>query len=57
MCLQPTTLLDIHPRDDPFHSFTPDEWSEQTSTMLTTYLIQNLPNPNAPKPVPSGPIS
>ena len=47
----------IDPRDDPFHPFTPDEWSQQTSTMLRTYLIQNLPNPNGPEPVPSGPIS
>ena len=48
---------DIDPRDDPFHPFKPDEWSQQTSTMLWTYLIQNLPNPNGPEPVPSGPIS
>ena len=47
---------DIEPRDDPFHPFTPDEWSQQTSTMLMTYLIQHLPNPNVPEPVPSGPI-
>ena len=48
---------DIDPRDDPFHPFTPDEWSQQTSTMLRTYLIQNLPHPHGPEPVPSGPIS
>ena len=47
---------DIDPRDDPFQPFTPDEWSQQTSTMLRTYLIQHLPNPNGPEPVPSGPI-
>ena len=47
---------DIDPRDDPFHPFTPDEWSQRTSTMLRTYLIQNLPNPHGPEPVPSGPI-
>ena len=47
---------DIDTRDDPFHPFTPDEWSQQTSTMLRTYLIQHLPNPNGPEPVPSGPI-
>ena len=47
----------IDPRDDPFHPFTPDEWSQQTSTMLRTYLIQNLPDPHGPEPVPSGPIS
>ena len=29
----------IDPQDDPFHPFTPDEWSQQTSTMLRTYLI------------------
>ena len=45
------------PRDDPFHPFTPDEWSQQTSKMLRTYLIQNLPDPHGPEPVPSGPIS
>ena len=44
-------------RDDPFHPFTPDEWSQQTSTMLRTYLIQNLPNPHGNEPVPCGPIS
>ena len=33
---------DIVPRDDPFHPFTADEWSQQTSTMLRTYLIQHL---------------
>ena len=37
---------DIDPRDDPFHPFTPDEWSQQTSTVLRTYLIQHLPNPD-----------
>ena len=47
---------DIYLRDDPFHPFTPDEWSQQTSTMLRTYFIQHLPNPNGPEPVPSGPI-
>ena len=47
---------DIDPRDDPFHRFTPDEWSQQISTMLRTYLIQNLPNSHGPEPVPSGPI-
>ena len=44
---------DIDPRDDPFHPFSPEEWSQQTSTMLRTYLIQHLPNPNRPEPVPS----
>ena len=47
---------DIDPRDDPFHPFSPEEWSQQTSTMLRTYLIQHLPNLNWPEPVPSGPI-
>ena len=37
---------DIDPRDDPFHPFSPEEGSQQTSTMLRTYLIQNLPNPD-----------
>ena len=47
---------DIEPGDDPFHPFSPEEWSQQTSTMLRTYLIQYLPNLNGPEPVPSGPI-
>ena len=38
---------DIDPRDDPFHPFTPDEWSQQTSTMLTEFQSKrNLSNPN-----------
>ena len=48
---------DIDPRDYPFHPYTPDEWSQQTSTMLRTYFIQNLPDPHGPEPVSSGPIS
>ena len=48
---------DIDLRDDPFHPFTPDEWSRQTSTMLRRYLIQNLQDPHGPEPVPSWPIS
>ena len=54
MCLGP--IADIVPRDDPFHPFSPEKWSKQTSTMLRTYLIQHLPNPNGPEPVPSWPI-
>ena len=46
----------IAPQDDLFHPFSPDEWSQQTPTMMRTYLIQNLPDPNGPEPVPSGPI-
>ena len=46
----------IDPRNDPFHPFTPNEWSQQTSTILRTNLILHLPNPNGPEPVPSGPI-
>ena len=48
---------DIVPRDDPFHPFTPDEWSQQTSTILRNYLIQNLPDPHGPEIVHSRPIS
>ena len=47
---------DIDPRDDPFHPFSPEEWSQQTSTMLRTYLIQHLLNSIGPEPVPSGTI-
>ena len=47
----------IDPQDDPFHPFTPDEWSQQTPTMMRTYFIQNLHDPHGPEPVPSGPIS
>ena len=49
--------LGIDPQDDPFHAFTPDEWSQQTPTMMRTYLIQNLPDHHGPEPVPSWPIS
>ena len=47
----------IAPQDDPFHPFTPAEWSQQTPTQMGTYLIQNLLDPHGPAPVPSGPIS
>ena len=47
----------IDPQDNLFHPFTPDEWSQQTPTMMRTCLIQNLPDPHGPEPVPSGPIS
>ena len=44
-------------RPDPFHPFSPEEWSQQTSTMMRLFLIQNLPTPIGPQPVTSGPIS
>ena len=44
-------------REDPFHPFSPEEWSQHTSTMLSTYLIQHLPKPIGPEPVTSGPTS
>ena len=47
----------IDPQDDPVHPLTPDEWSQQTPTMMRTHLIQNLPDPHGPEPVPSGPTS
>ena len=30
-------------RPDPFHIFSSEEWSQQTSTMMRTFLVQNLP--------------
>ena len=47
----------IEVREDPFHPFSPEECSQNTSTMLRTYLIQHLPKPIGPEPVISGPIS
>ena len=47
----------IEVRTDPFHPFLPEEWNQHTSTMLRTFLIQNLPTPIGPQPVISGPIS
>ena len=47
----------IEVREDPFHPFLPEEWNQHTSTMLRTFLIQQLPNPIVPDPVLSGPIS
>ena len=43
--------------DDPFHPFSPDEWAQHTPTQMRTYLVQHLPNPHGPEPVPSGLIS
>ena len=47
----------ITPQDDPFHPFSPDEWSQQTPTMMRTYLIQNLLDPHGPDPLSSGSIA
>ena len=44
-------------RPAPFHIFSPEEWSQHTSTMMRTFLVQNLLNPIRPEPVTSGPIS
>ena len=44
-------------REKPFHIFSYEEWSQQTSTMMRTFLVQNLPTPIGPQPVISGPIS
>ena len=44
-------------RPDPFHMFSSEEWSQQTSTMMRTFLVQHLPTPIGPQPVISGPIS
>ena len=44
-------------RPDPVHIFSSEEWSQQTSTMMRTFLVQNLPTPIGPQPVTSGPIS
>ena len=32
-------------RENTFHPFSTEEWSQHTSTMLRIYLIQHLPNP------------
>ena len=34
------------PPDDPFHPFSPDEWTYHTPMQMMTYLIQHLPNPH-----------
>ena len=47
----------IAPQDDLFHPFSPDEWAQQTPTQMRTYLIQHLPDPHWPAPIPSQPIS
>ena len=47
----------IASQDDPFHHFTPDEWSQQTPNQMRTCLIQKFPDPHGPAPVPSGPIT
>ena len=43
-------------RPDPFHPFSPEEWSNQTSIMMRTFLVQQQPNTIGPEPVTSGPI-
>ena len=51
-----TEYMSTGVRPDPFHPFSPEEWSHQTSTMMRTFLVQNLPTPIGPEPVTSGPI-
>ena len=41
----------IAPPDDPFHPFSPDEWTQQTATQMRAYLIQHLPDPHGSEPV------
>ena len=48
--------MDEDVRPNPFHVLSPEEWSQQTSTMFRTFLVQNLPNPIGPEPVTSGPL-
>ena len=48
--------MDEDIRPDPFFLLSPEEWSKQTSTMMRTFLVQNLPTPIGPEPVTSGPI-
>ena len=43
-------------RPEPFHPFSPEEWSHQTSTMMRTFLVQHLPTPIGPQSITSGPI-
>ena len=47
----------IAPPDDLFHPFSPDEWTQKNPTQMRAYLIQHLPDPHGPEPVPSRPIS
>ena len=47
----------IVPQDDPFHPFTPEEWTQQTPTMMRTYQIQHLHDPHGPEQVSSVTIS
>ena len=48
--------MDEDIRPDPFFLLSPEEWSKQTSTMMRTFLVQNLPTPIGPEPVTSRPI-
>ena len=43
-------------RTNPVQPFLPEEWNQHTSTMLRTFLVQNLIDPIGPQPVISGPI-
>ena len=43
--------------EDPLHPSTRDQWVIHTPSQMRTYLIQHLPNPLVPYPVPSGPIT
>ena len=49
--------MDEDVRPNPFHLLTPEEWNKQTSIMMRTFLIENLPSPIGPEPVTSRPMS
>ena len=42
---------------DPSHIFSSEEWSQHTSIMMRTFLVQHLPTPIGPEPTINGPIS
>ena len=48
-------------RPDPFHILSPEKCSQHTSTMMRTFLVQNLPTPSGPisssRPAPYSPAA
>ena len=48
--------MDEDVRPNPFYLLTPEEWNKQTSIMMRTFLIDNLPSPIGPDPVTSRPM-
>ena len=43
--------------EDPFHTFSPEYQTTHTAVQMRTYVVNNIPSPLGPNPIPPGSIS